>query len=106
MPFQSSVYTMVSINDSIFIGGNFSGSDLLGSTFSNIVEYNTHSNTIQVLRGGGVNGAVNSILTKNEGKIIASSIHFVIDWLILMTCRYLHWWVVLEGFEIQFAKLV
>lgn len=68
MPSQSSIYSMISINDSIYIGGDFSSVDSLGSSFSNIVEYNTSTNTLQALKGGGLNGVVKTIISEVDGK--------------------------------------
>jgi hypothetical protein len=62
---------MVSINDDIYIGGDFSGTDILGLGYSNIVHYNIKTSTLQALQGGGVNGIVNTIVASSEGKLFS-----------------------------------
>lgn len=73
MPYQSTIYSMISVNDSIFIGGDFTSTDTSGASYTNIVGYNTSGNYLEALQGFGVNGPVNTVIVGTEGNAVLNS---------------------------------
>ncbi|KAI7897873.1 cortical protein marker for cell polarity-domain-containing protein [Cokeromyces recurvatus] len=58
IPYNSLVNTMDFVNDSVYIGGEFSGIDTTNKEYKNIVRYDINSKTLKSLSGGGLDGSV------------------------------------------------
>ncbi|KAI8988035.1 cortical protein marker for cell polarity-domain-containing protein [Mycotypha africana] len=62
VPYHATVKAMALVNNNIYIGGNFSGTDTINGSYSNILRYDLSTNLVKALPQGGVNGMVETII--------------------------------------------
>ncbi|KAI9486979.1 MAG: cortical protein marker for cell polarity-domain-containing protein [Benjaminiella poitrasii] len=73
IPYKSLVNSMDLINSSVFIGGEFSGTDSAQNKYNNIVEYVSSTNQLKALYGEGLDGAVTSITCTSSEVYVGGS---------------------------------
>ncbi|KAK4517550.1 uncharacterized protein ATC70_000890 [Mucor velutinosus] len=73
IPSHSTIKSMDVFNDSIYMAGNFSGTDKSNNKYSNIVQYDASARQLKALPNQGLNGPVESIVCTDTELYVGGS---------------------------------